>query len=363
MANPALFQGNGQIGVRAGSITNIGMYGYSRDAIGVLGTSQYGSAGVFRTDADRPGVHGRSYGTAVFGESLRGFTAPRGSGWGVHGKSRNNTGVLGESVSYADEERTGFGVHGISYRGIGVVGWGHVAADFQGPVNINGKLTIFNAPKPFKIDHPLDPQNKYLSHSAVESPEMKNVYDGVAQLEEDGTAWVVLDEWFEALNKDFRYQLTPVGGPAPDLHVAEEIYENNAFRIAGGEGGMKVSWQVTGTRKDPWAAANPFEVEEEKPQEERGRYLQPSLYGAPEEQSVMRARMGEMGEPPQPSQIEPPGAPPMPSREEMDWQELYDLRGQIEELKQGRVEDEQRRQLDELRQQIEELREELRRRK
>ena len=30
----------------------------------------------------------------------------------------------------------------------------------------------------FKIDHPLDPANKYLYHSFVESPDMKNMYDG-----------------------------------------------------------------------------------------------------------------------------------------------------------------------------------------
>ena len=115
---------------------------------------------------------------------------------------------------------------------------------------------------------------------------MKNVYDGVARLDEDGTASVELPEWFEALNGDFRYQLTAVGGSAPDLHVAEEVSENR-FKIAGGQEGMKVCWQVTGTRTDPWATANPFEVEQEKPEEERGRYLDPSLYDAPEEQRVM----------------------------------------------------------------------------
>jgi hypothetical protein len=31
----------------------------------------------------------------------------------------------------------------------------------------------------FKIDHPLDPANKYLSHSFVESPDMMNIYNGV----------------------------------------------------------------------------------------------------------------------------------------------------------------------------------------
>jgi hypothetical protein len=91
--------------------------------------------------------------------------------------------------------------------------------------------------------------------------------------------------WFEALNGDLRYQLTTVGGSAPNLHVAEEFSESR-FKIAGGQEGMKVCWQVTGSRKDPWAAANPFEVEQEKPEEERGRYLDPSLYDAPEEQRV-----------------------------------------------------------------------------
>jgi hypothetical protein len=115
---------------------------------------------------------------------------------------------------------------------------------------------------------------------------MKNVYDGVARLDEDGAAWVELPEWFEALNGDFRYQLTAVGGSAPNLHVAEEVSENR-FKIAGGEEGMKVCWQLTGSRKDPWAAANPFVVEEDKPEEDRGRYLDPSLYDAPEAQRVM----------------------------------------------------------------------------
>jgi hypothetical protein len=40
---------------------------------------------------------------------------------------------------------------------------------------------------------------------------------------------------------------------------------------------MQVCWQLTGSRKDAWAAANPFEVEQEKPEEERGRFLEPRL--------------------------------------------------------------------------------------
>src|SRR5207249_878008 len=118
------------------------------------------------------------------------------------------------------------------------------------------------------IDHPLDPANKYLSHSFVESPDMKNVYDGVVVLDANSEAKVELPEWFEALNRDFRYQLTAVGAPAPNLHIARKI-EDNSFTIAGGQPGLEVSWQVTGIRKDSWAQANPLAVVEEKPANER----------------------------------------------------------------------------------------------
>jgi hypothetical protein len=107
-----------------------------------------------------------------------------------------------------------------------------------------------------------------------------NVYNGNVVLGEDGAAWVELPAWFEALNRDFRYQLTPIGAPAPNLFVAEEI-AGNRLRIAGGGPGMKVSWQVTGIRQDPWANAHRIVVEEEKPAEERGTYLHPAEWGQP----------------------------------------------------------------------------------
>jgi len=172
----------------------------------------------------------------------------------------------------------GFGVYGRAVGG----GW---AAVLDGKVRVVGNLE--KAGGGFKIDHPRDPADMYLNHSFVESSEMKNVYDGVERLDDDGAAWVELPEWFEALNKDFRYQLTAIGEAAPEMHVAEEISDNR-FRIAGGKAGMKVCWQVSGIRSDPWAEANPMVVEENKPEEERGRYIQPDLYGAPEEQRIMR---------------------------------------------------------------------------
>jgi hypothetical protein len=73
--------------------------------------------------------------------------------------------------------------------------------------------------------------------------------------------------------------------------TAEDNNNNNKnnssrFKIAGGNSGMKVSWQITGIRKDPWANANRIEVEQDKPDKERGYYLHPDLYGRPEEKGI-----------------------------------------------------------------------------
>jgi len=114
--------------------------------------------------------------------------------------------------------------------------------------------------KDFRIDHPLDPENKYLFHSSLESDEMANIYNGNAKLDEKGKAIVTLPDWFDALNENFRYQLTAVGAPGPNLYIANEV-KNNQFEIAGGMPGMKVSWQIVGTRKDKYATENPLQVE------------------------------------------------------------------------------------------------------
>lgn len=112
----------------------------------------------------------------------------------------------------------------------------------------------------FVIDHPLDPKNRLLYHSFVESPDVKNWYDGVATLNTQGEARVRLPSYFMALNTDFRYQLKPIGTPQPGLFVKNEIVDNY-FVIGGGVPGAKVSWQVTGNRKDPYIIANPIQVD------------------------------------------------------------------------------------------------------
>ena len=111
-----------------------------------------------------------------------------------------------------------------------------------------------------------------------------NVYNGNATLDANGEATVTMADWFEALNKDFRYQLTCIGGFAP-IYVAEKINDNH-FKIAGGSDGMEVSWQVTGVRQDAYANANRVKVEEMKNDNSRGKYLHPSAFGQPESMGI-----------------------------------------------------------------------------
>jgi hypothetical protein len=145
----------------------------------------------------------------------------------------------------------------------------------SGPVNISGNVTKSSGN--FMIDHPLDPENKLLFHSFVESDQMMNLYSGKVVLDESGQAEIQLPEWFSALNAEVLYQLTPIGKPAPGLFVSREL-ENGLFAIAGGQPGQKVSWQLTGVRQDAYAKTHPMQVEVEKAPEKKGSYVNPSAY-------------------------------------------------------------------------------------
>jgi hypothetical protein len=273
-------------GVAAGSNSRHGVRSSSDSGDDLIGSSHSGTAvdGHSNTWVVVSGESNTDVG--VYGRSDSGYSVEGGSNSapGVRGYSNNNYGVYAFSNStdyYALYAGSLFGF----------------AAHLDGDVYVRGWLSKSGGG--FKIDHPLDPANKYLSHSFVESPDMKNVYDGIVVLDDKGEAETELPDWFGALNKDFRYQLTAIGAPGPNLYIAEEISDttsnytssssnnnNSRFKIAGGTSGMKVSWQVTGIRKDPWAKANRIEVEEDKPDKERGYYLHPDVYGQPEENGI-----------------------------------------------------------------------------
>jgi hypothetical protein len=187
----------------------------------------------------------------------------------------------------------GVGVYGTTSAGVGVYGETPDplnAGYFQGNVSVNGTLTKSGGS--FKIDHPLDPSNKYLSHSFVESPDMKNIYDGTVITDRTGNATVTLPDWFEALNRDFRYQLTVIGQFAQAI-ISSKISANQ-FSIRTDKPNVEVSWQVTGIRQDTWANAHRIPVEEEKPENERDSYLNPELFNQPAEKGVEWVRHPEM---------------------------------------------------------------------
>jgi hypothetical protein len=156
------------------------------------------------------------------------------------------------------------------------------AADIYGDVSITGNISKSGGS--FKIDHPLDPENKYLYHSFVESDEMKNIYDGNVVTDAKGRAIVEMPSWFDALNRDFRYQLT-VHGKFAQAIVEQEIV-GNSFVIRTSLPQVKVSWQVTGVREDHWAEKHRIPVEQEKPTAEKGRYLHPEVFGQPKSLQV-----------------------------------------------------------------------------
>jgi hypothetical protein len=168
-----------------------------------------------------------------------------------------------------------------------VDGTGNIFAN--GGINANGtihsNISVTAPVKNFRIDDPIDPAGKWLYHTSVESPDMMTIYNGVAALDARGQAWVEMPDWFEALNGNFRYQLTAVGRPAPNLYIAREI-KGNRFKISGGRPQGKVSWQVTGIRHDTWAQAHRTPVEQEKSSAERGRYMYPEGFGHSEQDSV-----------------------------------------------------------------------------
>ena len=206
------------------------------------------------------------------------------SAFGGGGGGYGGAGVYAVGGSSATGS-SGIGI--VASAGNGASG-GAFSGVFYGDVFVFGSLTTSNSAV-YKMDHPLDPANKYLSHSAVESPDMMNIYNGIATLDASGEATITMPDWFSALNRDCRYQLTAIGAPGPNLYIAEKL-TNNQFRIAGGQPAMEVSWQITGIRQDAWANAHRTPVEEVKSDRESGFYLHPELYGQPEDKQIEWAR-------------------------------------------------------------------------
>ncbi|MDX1531902.1 MAG: hypothetical protein R3362_10300 [Rhodothermales bacterium] len=279
--------------------TNYGVYGTSNSpqGYGVYGANSASSGttyGVYgRSDSGEGyGVYGLGQTTGVYGYGITTGVYGRGGGfsgaapnYGVYGKGLGDDGigVYGTAPVYGiygyatANDGTTYAVYGDCPGNSNCY-----AGYFGGKVHVAG--TLSKGGGSFEIDHPLDPEGQVLRHSFVESPDMMNVYNGNATTDATGYATVELPAYFEALNRDFRYQLTTIGSFSRAM-IAEEI-RGNRFVIRTEEPNVRVSWQVTGIRQDAWAEENRIVVEEAKRSEERGRYLHPSAFGLPRERGV-----------------------------------------------------------------------------
>ena len=300
-----------------------------RDGIGGFSAHDITANSIFAFNPTGLAVFGVTNDTTLFGSGLEGSAdGSTGTGSGVIGSSSSTTGLgvvginngtiggqansfIGTAALRVLGDSNGIGVLATSDNGQALVADNHSGSDTLVSLNKgtgaplfvagtggsvfvdgNGNLTasgaINGSSKNFRIDHPLHPADKYLYHASVESSEMMNIYTGNAVLDASGEAAVQLPDWFEALNGHFRYQLTCIGTFAP-VYVAQKITDHQ-FRIAGGQPGMEVSWQVTGVRQDAYAKAHRLVVEQAKPTGERGYYVHPELYGASKEKGLTWAR-------------------------------------------------------------------------
>ncbi|MCF8359776.1 MAG: hypothetical protein K9H26_13525 [Prolixibacteraceae bacterium] len=269
------FQSEGEHGTGAkGIATGADGWGISGEATNGIGVHGEGGGSTGK------GVYGHSYGDEGCGV--------KGVAWSTSSTTKSSYGGyfeshsrLGRGVYASATGEYGRAVYAISTgeNGYGITAYSdNIAGYFGGNVSVVG--TLSKSAGSFKIDHPDDPENKYLQHSFVESPDMMNIYNGNVILNNAGEAIVEMPAYFGSLNMDYRYQLTAIGAPGPNLHIAEEI-NNNQFKIAGGSSGMKVSWQVTGIRNDAYARNHRIEVEIPKTEAERGKYLFPEENNQP----------------------------------------------------------------------------------
>jgi hypothetical protein len=259
--------------------------GASSNGIYAEATGGGGSAGYFNGTGTSNAIAAyATNGLGIYGQSTSniGVYGVSAAANGVYGVSTSNHGVYGKTMAASGVG----GVLGVSANGAiyGMLGVNNQYSLYgNGDIFITGNLAKGSGT--FKIDHPQDPANKYLIHSFVESPDMMNVYNGNIVTDANGNATVQLPDYFLSLNKEFRYQLTAIGTFAQAI-VAEEVNATNQFKIKTDKPNVKISWQVTGIRKDPFANTHRIKDVVEKTGTEKGKYIHPELYNQPIEKGV-----------------------------------------------------------------------------
>jgi len=79
--------------------------------------------------------------------------------------------------------------------------------------------------------------------------------------------------------------VTIVGTRGWNARVVKPI-AHDRFTIQSDQPQVRVSWQVTGIRRDRYAKAHPIQVVVPKAKNDQGRYLHPELYGKPKSQGI-----------------------------------------------------------------------------
>ncbi len=271
-------------GVVAYGPTAVAGYGSDYGTYGVGGPiGAFGSGSSYGVFGSGPvGVYGQGTGNSTFGvrgQGNYGGTYGYGSRIGARGDSPY-VGVWGEGGTYGSyglaTATTGanYGVYAHTYSSAGYA------------IYANGRSATTGT-KSFVIDHPLDPENKVLNHFCTEAPEPLNAYSGNIVTDERGYATVQLPEYFGSINKDFRYQLTVLDGGDDFVQVkVSKRIQGNQFTIRTSQAAVEVSWRVEGVRNDRWVQQRGFKTEEAKPTAHRGKYIEPALYGLPEDRGI-----------------------------------------------------------------------------
>lgn len=263
------------------SPSGIGVYGLGGTYGGKFKTAASTGIGLFgqstKTTTATVGVSGEvasSTGTAVLGEVM----ANSGLNYGGHFvvRSPDAYGVLGEAL--ADVSAETYGVAGKAAHNnnsFGIYAYGNSGA---------------SGTKAFRIDHPLDPANKYLLHYSAESPSPQNFYVGNVITDGKGQAWVQLPDYFEEVNKNFKYQLTVVDDSASGDFVQVKVgkrIKGNRFLIMTSAPNIAVSWEVKADRNDLIVRKmKPSDVVD-KVGREKGTYQHPELYGLGPEKGIL----------------------------------------------------------------------------
>jgi hypothetical protein len=294
--------GSGVTNVNAASLGGFPAGNYLRSIPVPLYLNGNQAGPTFHADNYQPssvGVRGTSHGN--FGSGVLGVR-PSGvaAGAGVRGEAHNDAGIAVEGFAsigfggsnfggyFTSSGSNGQGVHGVNVSSSGTT-YGVVGEVFSslgfGLYSL-GK-TGASGTKSFRIDHPFDPENKYLLHYSAEGPDVLNVYTGNIRTDARGYATVKLPAYFSEINKDPRYTLTVVDASEDFVlaKVSQEIADNQ-FVVRTNKPLVKVSWRVEAIRNDRWTRAYGAPVEEEKIGAERGTYQHPDLYGMPAESRV-----------------------------------------------------------------------------